>query len=71
MAVYRLNPKSLTHDPEHIKSGRRAFHYIYKNLRNHFKYRYYVYFTLILLKNRLGYIKDLLGFNYILNQSKN
>ena len=69
MAVYRLNSNSLTHNREHINNGRRAFLYMYTNLRNHFKCKYYIYFTLIILKNKLGYIKDFLGFNTFLKNN--
>lgn len=68
MAVYRLNANSMTHNYQHIKNGRASFHYIYKNLRAHFKYKYYLLFTLIILKNRLGFIKDFLGLNPLLKR---
>ena len=66
MAVYRINRGGLTHNISHIKNGRKSYDYLYSNLRNHFGYKYYFSISFLLLKNKLGYIKDYLGFNKIL-----
>ena len=66
MGVYRLNSNSITHNYHHIKQGRSSFNYLYKNLRSHFKYKYYFLFTLIIIKNKIGFLKDFVGLNPLL-----
>lgn len=63
MAVYRKNDKSITQNKEHIKQGRKAYEYLYSNLRSHFGNKYFLLFSVVILKNKLGFIKDLLGLN--------
>ncbi|WP_396196729.1 glycosyltransferase family 2 protein [Flavobacterium sp.] len=63
MGVYRKNDKSLTQSKEHIEQGRKAYEFLYKSLRSHFGCKYFLLFSILLIKNRLGYFKDMLGLN--------
>lgn len=70
MAVYRLNNSGITQNKEHIANGRKSYLYLYKSLRNHFGNKYFFLFSLMILKNQIGYLKDLIGFNPLLTKSK-
>jgi len=66
MAVYRLNQGGLTQNLYHLKNGRKSYDYLLINLRTQFGYKYCLIITLLLIKNKLGYIKDYLGLNKLL-----
>jgi glycosyltransferase involved in cell wall biosynthesis len=69
MGVYRFNQGGITQDKEHIKNGRKSYDFLYKSLRQHFGSKYYFLFTLMILKNKLGKIKDFLGLNPIIKNN--
>jgi hypothetical protein len=58
MGCYRRNSSSLTSSQEQIKNGRRIFISVYSNLNRHFNYKYFYLFSFLLVKLRLGYVKD-------------
>lgn len=63
MGAYRKHDSSLTRNKEHIKAGRRTYLHVYTSLNKHFKYKYFHLFSIVILKKRLGFVKDLLGLN--------
>ncbi len=63
MAVYRKNERSVTQNIDHIKKGRASYDFLYRNLRDYFGRKYFIIFSIVIFKNRIGYLKDLLGLN--------
>lgn len=63
MGVYRLNNTGITQNKQHIKNARRAYAYLYRSLQKHFGNKYYLLFSIMIIKNKIGYIKDLIGLN--------
>jgi glycosyltransferase involved in cell wall biosynthesis len=63
MGIYRKHPKSLTRDRTHLSKARRAYLFVYKNLRQHFGWRHWFPLTAMILKTRVGYLRDVLGLN--------
>jgi glycosyltransferase involved in cell wall biosynthesis len=61
MAVYRLNNGGITQNKEHIRNGRKAYNFLYLNLRKHFGTRYFILFTIMIFKNKIGSIKDFIN----------
>ena len=66
MAVYRKHESSLTSEKNRRKKGRSAYLYMYKKLRKYLGFRYWLIFTVLVYKHRIGFIKDYFGFNPLL-----
>jgi len=66
MAVYRKHAMSITANKAMRKKGRKSYLYIYKNLRRQLGARYWIIFSVLIIKHRLGILKDYFGFNPIL-----
>jgi glycosyltransferase involved in cell wall biosynthesis len=63
MGVYRKNCSSISNQIQYLLKGRNNLVKMYKQLRTTLKTKYYIIITLIILKVKLGIIKDLLGLN--------
>ena len=66
MAVYRKHENSITRQKSQILKGRKGYIFMYQNLRNDLDNKYWVVFTLLILKTKLGFIKDWVGLNPLL-----
>jgi glycosyltransferase involved in cell wall biosynthesis len=66
MAVYRKHGDSITSNKYQIKNGRKGYLFIYQKLREYFGFRYWLIFTIMILKHRLGFVKDWVGLNPML-----
>ncbi|MDB4789950.1 glycosyltransferase [bacterium] len=60
MAVYRRHENGITENTEQIKNGRGTYIKVYSYLRKHLHYSHWLSLTLVILKTRLGAIKDLI-----------
>ncbi len=58
MSVYRSNDSSISNQYVHVKKGRKNLLLMYSALRKYFGKKYFFIFTFLLLKVRLGYVKD-------------
>lgn len=58
MGIYRKHSGGLTMDKSRAKLVRSGFINLYKNLNKHFKYKYWVYFNLLIIKHQIGKLKD-------------
>lgn len=63
MGVYRKHDGGITRDDTQKYRGRKGYIYMYKNLRSYLQGQHFWILSIVLLKYRLGYIKDWLGFN--------
>lgn len=58
MGVYRKHQGGITMDKERSKKVRMGYITLYRNLNAYFKYKYWVSFSLMILKHSLGMFKD-------------
>ncbi|MEK9612437.1 MAG: glycosyltransferase [Flavobacteriaceae bacterium] len=68
MAVYRKNADGVTQNKIHLKNGRNHYIFLYKSLKTVVSKKHHRDLNLLLLKVRLGKIKDLLGINPLLKK---
>jgi glycosyltransferase involved in cell wall biosynthesis len=63
MGVYRKNSGSISVQKQHLLKGRYNLIKMYKQLRKSLNSKYYILITMLILKNKLGLIKDFLRLN--------
>jgi len=66
MAVHMKHDNSLTANKKRRLNGRASYLYLYNNLRKKLGAKYWLIFTILITKHRLGVLKDYIGFNPIL-----
>ena len=66
MGVYRKHEGGITNNKVQILKGRKAYIKLYGELRNNLSKRYWILFTFLILKNKIGFIRDWLGLNSLL-----
>jgi glycosyltransferase involved in cell wall biosynthesis len=58
MATYRKHGGGITNDPRQKQLGRKTYLFVYSNLNRQLKYKYWHLFSYMILRTRLGYVKD-------------